>query len=327
MTLDADRVGAFYAFMREREAIRLRRLRGLPREEWTTDPIFRTYSFTNVKREHDRVSTQLRKELYAPNFNPVDAAPWPERSSPAFDLTACANLLRNCATYRLFGTIASARAIGYPTTWDSGERARIGALGAAGRLSFTSAYIVPALPGHVGRPKYESVIQVVDEVWSEGDELINEPGWRSRAITGAMLEPGWQRATELLTKCRGIGSFLAKEILLDYVMATRREPPDWQTWTPVGPGGIRGSMRVKYGVAEPVINGSVRRGEAEALDVIREVYAARAEHWPTDGVQLDLTDIQFQMCEFDKYSRVAEGRKPKRLFRPTEDKITKETAQ
>ncbi len=103
---------------------------------------------------------------------------------------------------------------------------------------------------------------------------------------------------------------------------------DWETWTPVGPGARRGAARVRDGFLDRGLS------EHEALEVIREIYAAREEHWPrvlnrmswSDGpiemVELDLTTIQFQLCEFDKYSRVAEGRRPKRLFRPTIDEIT-----
>jgi hypothetical protein len=43
-----------------------------------------------------------------------------------------------------------------------------------------------------------------------------------------------------------------------------------------------------------------------------------------DPVKLDLTDIQFQCCEFDKYQRVVRGDgKPKRRFWPTVDGVTK----
>ena len=58
----AVRVADFYAFMREREAIRLRRLEGAP-PPWTEDPILREFSFTNIKREHDKTSRLLIEEF------------------------------------------------------------------------------------------------------------------------------------------------------------------------------------------------------------------------------------------------------------------------
>ena len=47
-----------------------------------------------------------------------------------------------------------------------------------------------------------------------------------------------------------------------------------------------------------------------------ELFAARETHWPKNYVDLELHDIQFQLCEFDKYERVInnEGR-PRSKYR------------
>ena len=42
-------------WIREREAIRLKRAAGLP-QHWTDDQILRACFFTNVRREHDRTT-------------------------------------------------------------------------------------------------------------------------------------------------------------------------------------------------------------------------------------------------------------------------------
>ena len=54
-----DPVKAFFDFCREREAIRLRREQGQPRENWTQDPVFQQGRFLNVFREDDRVTKAL----------------------------------------------------------------------------------------------------------------------------------------------------------------------------------------------------------------------------------------------------------------------------
>ena len=54
-----DPVKAFFDFCKEREAIRLRRERGEPRENWTKDPVFQQGRFLNVFREDDRVTKAL----------------------------------------------------------------------------------------------------------------------------------------------------------------------------------------------------------------------------------------------------------------------------
>ena len=54
-----DPVKAFFNFCKEREAIRLRREKGEPRENWTKDPVFQQGRFLNVFREDDRVTKAL----------------------------------------------------------------------------------------------------------------------------------------------------------------------------------------------------------------------------------------------------------------------------
>lgn len=292
---------AFYDFMIERELIRQRRRAGRPMSEWTADPIFQTYSFTNVKRHHDRTTTLLKNEFYDPAVAEMDG----EDGITDGELKM---LLLNCGIFRFFGTIETARRIGWSRSWDAETRARIMTIGPG--LGFTAAYIVTS----AGRsdPKYSVVCEFIDALWSRTDQILTYETWEG--------------AVDEMTECYGIGPFMAKEIYLDYLLASGIVPTDWQTWTPVGPGGRRGASRIKYGIPDKI-------PDSEALEVIRDLYAQRDEYWPEtfDGGEedrqytlprLDLTDVQFQLCEFDKYSRVAEGRRPKRLFRPTYDHVT-----
>lgn len=297
-----QRIAQFYAFMTERENIRLRRLLGWPREEWTYDPIFRTYSFTNVKREHDRTSAQLR-QIYEEEFVELII----EKCGPHWRDDPYCNaddsldeLLLNCTLFRYFGTVETARVIGWTKEWSKRRREEIISHGLGDELRFTSAYIVP----NCGRtePKYEIVCEIVDGV--------------ARRVSEITAQTSWERQVEILRQCWGVGAFMAKEIMLDYVMVTQIYPDDWQTWTPVGPGGCRGAGRVLTGSL-------VKLSEPLALEVIQRIYELRDDYWRADFVKLDLTDVQFQLCEWDKYSRVAEGRAPKRRFRPTVDAVTR----
>ena len=316
--LDPLRVEAFYRFMIERESIRQRRLAGLPRESWTQDEIFKTFSFTNVKREHDR-TTQLFLKRYRDQMKACDTVD---------DHQNNCDLFMSCAIYRYFGTDHSAEVLG-PYTWARPDGRykkeyfdELRNYGMQGDLSFTAAYIIPA----AGRsePKYEIVAEILEGIEKIHDQIVQHLYWQEHSRS-------WEYACHLLTSCYGVGSFMAKEILLDHILATGVKPSDWKTWTPVGPGGKRGASRIKRGWAD-------KMSESEALDVIREVYELRDQYWPAFIVidlpddmegsisvntpKLDLTDIQFQFCEFDKYSRVGEGGKPKRKFRPTIDDIT-----
>src|SRR5262245_25055978 len=58
----------FFAFVRERYLIRVRRNEGQPRP-WTQDPILQNYSFTEVFREDDRTTKWLRENVRDPLRN------------------------------------------------------------------------------------------------------------------------------------------------------------------------------------------------------------------------------------------------------------------
>src|SRR3546814_6985564 len=51
---------------KERYLIMLRRENGNPPNSWTDDPIFQTYRFCNVFREHDRVTRWYRQNVSGP---------------------------------------------------------------------------------------------------------------------------------------------------------------------------------------------------------------------------------------------------------------------
>lgn len=291
----------FYAFMIEREMIRLRRLNGLPRAEWTKDPIFAEYSFTNVKRHHDRTTTLLKRELYDPAAEQLQGSDHPFDGYSDGDKQL---FLLHAALFRYFGTIESARMIGWLPEWDAAQRTRVINMGLCGDLPFTGAYIVPS--GGRSEPKVFVVCDIVDEIWKRAQDIISCSKWED--------------AVAVLKSCYGCGSFMAKEVYLDYALATGFVPDDWDTWTPVGPGGKRGASCIQHGDTYKITEG-------EALEIIRTVYARRGEFWPSTMVHLDLTDIQFQCCEFDKYNRVVRGDgKPKRKFWPKIDDVTRSSS-
>lgn len=281
----------FWDFMIERELIRMRRLRGEPPQEWTKDPIFKQFSFTNIKRHHDRTTALLIKEFYEERYPMRHPSP---------------EALLNATIYRYFGTIETARAIGWKTTWNAADRADA-ALSCATRMVlrdrvFTPAYIVPScgLPG----PKHDIVIDIVRRVFEDADRIL--------------ASDSWEVVTDNMCWILGVGQFMAKEVLLDYILVTGWTPSDWTTWTPIGPGGRRGAGVVRDDMVYSI-------STVEALDVCRQLYERRFQYWPPDMVELDLTDIQFQLCEFAKYEKARRGvGRPKRTFRPTIDAVTKE---
>lgn len=289
-----ERIEAFYRFMTARECVRLNRLAGLPRSEWTSDVILQTYSFTNVKRIHDYTSSTLLREFYEPNVGPMIKGDATE-TQQSID---AGNVLLNCAVARFFGTVEMVRALGWSETWSDQRQEHVLSTAAdrmrRGLTVFTPSYIVPNCGDP--RPKHEVVVDIVAGIAEKASRIVDTHMW--------------EVAADRLRECWGVGSFMAKEVLLDFIMAWGWQPTDWQTWTPVGPGARLGAGVVRD-------DELVRISERDAMDVIVETYAMREEFWPSHLVTLDLTDIQFQFCEWAKYQKAARGQgKPKRKFVP-----------
>lgn len=284
------RTAEFYAFMRERESIRQKKLAGLPKP-WTKDPILQNYKFTNVKREHDATSAALITEFYRPHYDDDKEL-----------------ILLNAAIARYFGTVEFMRAVGwqkgfYPQRLIDCARNRL----EAKQRVFTGAYIITN--NGIAGPKEQVVTNVfLTDLWNQ-----------SKAIIAAQKKSDnrWQAVVEALQVCRGFGGsgFMAKETILD-TRYTGFWPPntpvDKNTWTPVGPGSLRGAARV-LGKTNPDPDKAPKVSIAEALQVCKDLFAERKQaditglYWPPQYPELELTDIQFQLCEFDKMERTRLG--------------------
>lgn len=293
-------VNEFFKFMREREGIRLAKLAGMPREEWTTDPILARYKFTNVKRSHDWTTKTLLEKFYAEHVRGV------ERPT---------ELLVNCTIARFFGLAETVLEIGW---CDGGIEHTVGRIQEVvrarygrGDAVFTGAYIVPNCGDT--RPKHEIVIDVVRDV-----DGLGFGAWFHDQVT-------FKDFIGFLKQVKGFGSFMGKEVILDFIAASGWRPSDWDTWTPIGPGACRGASRVKNDTSDPPGSLFPELKEKAALEVVRSLYQSYLTNcidgsftlWPKDWVALDLCDIQFQLCEFDKYMRAArEGGRPKARYVP-----------
>lgn len=284
--------------MQERELIRLRKEAGQPRP-WTEDPILHEFKFTNVKRAHDRTSRELAKDFYPLFF-------WDPEHLDRKDLE---NLLLNCAIARYFGTSEFAISLGFQNGWDPEyviQHAQERMLNR--QRVFTGAYVITN--GGISAPKEEVVVtHYLDALFEKLEHLVE-----------TIIETdSWEAVGNEMMQINGFGGsgFMTKEVLLDFIMISGWEPADWQTWTPAGPGARRGIARL-HGYDD--INApEARRIQRDTKGVIADMqtlYNARHEHWPATSVRLDLTDIQFQLCEFDKYERVRLGQgKPRSKYK------------
>ena len=296
--MEGLRTKEFFSFMRKREAIRTARALNQP-WPWTDDVIFQQYKFTNIKREHDKTSRLLIEEFYRPNARAKGDV-----------------ILFNATVARYFGTIEMMRAVGWTDQPNKRALERIRKIArermARGERVFTGAYMISNL--RMPNPKED----IVCDVYLKG--VMNH----ADLIVDAILKQyHWRDAIEALREVRGFGGtgFMAKEVISDtrYTdLWPSGTPKDVNTWTPVGPGSKRGAARV-LGRTERTNKGKIAKlTEDETLAVCLALFGERDKHWPKGPkeVVLELHDIQFQLCEFDKYERVrlGEGR-PRSLYR------------
>lgn len=270
----------FYIFMKKRESIRLVKKTGAP-WPWTDDPILQAYKFTNVKREHDRTTRWMREHFTGPNARENNRA----------------EVLFNCAFFRYFGTWEWAEAAGWQALHSFNKphhRQELKVLARdrmkAKQRVFTGAYVVTNQGIKAGKEEV-----VIDHF------LIPFAKAAQGLIDIADETQSWAAVAGEMRKLQGFGGtgFMTKEILQDALHTTAFPVClDRNTWCPVGPGARRGLNRVFNRDKD------FKQPERRFLDEMLQLYWKATEHWPADYVELELHDIQFQLCEFDKYERV-----------------------
>lgn len=262
-------------YMLEREQIRLRKESGQP-WPWTKDKILQAGKFTNVQREYDRTTKEFHS-VFAHHY----------RTAPDYIL------LLNCAIARWFGTAEFYHSIGWQSSFRPHDLRRAAEERmAAGKPVFTRAYVVTN--GGQCIPKVE---YVVEEVLA--DLFVN-----SKSIVETIdYSRSWAAGHKRLSLCEGHGGtgFMAKEVLLDYITYVPALV-DRDVWTPVGPGALRGLGRIL--AQDPYHKPKF------PLEEVRKLWTKLAPLWQEAAYgQRGLTchDVQFMLCEYDKYERVRLG--------------------
>lgn len=269
--------GEFWGYVGERLAIRQRRLSGAP-GPWTADPILREFKFTNVLRAWDRTSEWIFTNIGDPHQHRPE-------------------LWQALAFCRWVCRVETLRAVGYANRKHLGRAEKImRAMVAAGEPVFTAAYMIRSDAG------VDKITYVLDKVLRPAFEQLGDVP-PSRAAPPRSMEE-WN---ETFRSFHGWGGFMAQEVLLDLDRYQQLGAlADRATWAWAGPGALRGAARV---LGEPV-------GQQEvALAVMRGL---KARIPAGSGLPpMTVHDIEFNLCEFDKYMRVklGEGR-PKQKFKP-----------
>lgn len=292
-------VTEFFNWINERHAIYIRRKAGLPRSEWTQDPIMRDRKFTNVFRQLDRGTVWLTD-----NF----IRRWQEECEGG-DLDV---LLFNIVLYRSINYYPTFEELGWIHDWSCEDHRKV-LLDRDNRRDkvFTSAHMTA---GRGGERKVVSMIRMADRLWNEREDLLEY-------VLGQTLEQAFDNL--LAFKFFGVGKFIAYEIVSDLRWTPILEhAPDKLTWANIGPGCRRGlarlglpieleSLRYLYRLAhestdeDMVGDSKVNLGSAGLKPHVikHHVEWARWNEVEPELPYFELREIEHCLCEFDKYCR------------------------
>lgn len=286
--MNMNMIKLFWYFLGERHQIYLNRKDGKP-WPWTEDKILKTYKFTNVFRQLDRVTTELTKQ--------VIQSP---KAKKRLDL-----LVFNIIKFRMFNWPDTYEALGgFRSSWNEKKAIKkLKKLRKAGHKIFTGAYMQTNGGSH--RDKITMTCKAITEFYRQRKKLAN-------IIRESRTVEHW---VYQLQKFPLVGPFVAYELATDIRhladIGVLVEPYDIMTWANPGPGARRGLNRI-YG--RPLKNRTpVKKMISEMVEILE---LSRTER-PTWLPALELRDIEHSLCEFDKYMRVKRGQgKPRSRYLP-----------
>src|SRR5262249_5356968 len=280
---------ALFKFIAERELIRRRRAAGEP-PPWTADPILHAWSFTNVRREDDRVTRWVATHWREPHYDDPDL--W---------FAMCLARFVNWPD-----TLAE---IGFPVPWNYEHFVAVMATRAARRDKlYGAAYTIHADNKNKGRCTAE--YQAAD---------VFNPLWRAREFLRPTHGETLTRYSARLGERHGLGGgFMPAQIIADLkYVAPLSAASDWATFAASGPGSRPGLNRV---LGRPVHAPWTESGWRKEFDWLRTAIAPDLERIGLGD--LHAQDLRNCLCELDKYERVRLGEgKPRRRFRPSPDPL------
>ena len=266
----------FLYFIHERENVRLNK-EHIGIEPFSDDKIFQIYSFCNVNREHDRVTTWIRENV---------------RSVPMDHRTMVLNL----AVARIFNEPKTLKHL-LPFEKPDGLMMRISRFRKSfpEEKLFRGAYMMPS-HGEGGRGLTAS------EYWCSNIVKLKEVGLpKCNTLRGL---------ADLIIEANGFGNFLANQICTDMRYTEfykKAETEDWTTFVLAGPGTQRGMARyfgvVPYGGAQPMRQ--TKDCHQIRLLTIRDDIRDFCSDEINEHFQ-DINNLSNCFCEFDKFCRARE---------------------
>lgn len=288
---------ALLYFTWEREVIRIAREAGLPREEWTTDPVLQKYKFTNIRRRDDRVSRWVIEQVINPQVAARDRDLW-------FTLlvTRLINWPPALTELILAGVLPCA-----PEEFDA--RLFVEVLEdrkARGLKVYSGAYMLYPTMRDPGGRKSEAVARhIIGDVVERADNI------RFALRGGEGVEHSVERVVNALSACFGISTFMAGQVAADLTYSGLKFS-DLYSYAPRGPGSQRGLNYLLNRAPHALWTQEAFNATLKTIN----------QHIRRDLRIIDLTlhDVQNVMCEYSKYARAVLGEgKPKTVYRPEQE--------
>lgn len=279
--INPDKLQSFLYWIEERESIRTKKESGAS-APWTEDKLLATYRFCNVRRQDDRVSSWLVKnvyDLYKHNDN-------------LWFMAACARWINWPPTIvELVMKDVWPSAEFSPTAFGEVVDQRV----RRGEKGWTSAYLITArtLPKGQGKADYIA-----------NSTLL--PLWEKREKFREYLagEPTVEGAMDLFHGCFGFGSFMAGQVVADWSYTDLLSgAKDLYTYAPVGPGSARGMNKLHDREQNKVLH--QEQFTEELLELMPHIPITITAH-----------DAQSCLCEWDKYTRLQNGGQVRSKYTP-----------
>ena len=268
-----DALEEFLWFMCERQRIWHRKEVEGEDPPWTSDPVLNNYHFCNVHRELDR-GTKFLIENILPHEHADD-------------------VIFNVVLYRLLNKPDSYKAIGGFTPadeFDVDEAVHKLELWGEENTIFSPAYIIPAHRFAGSDSKVHNIFYGVIQ-----DDLYRFlPEYTKHIIQAESLEA----AHRVLTNLRGVGDFIAYEIVTDlnYELLDFSE----NDFVNVGPGAEKGIDVIWPGTEDYV---DKIRYIVRYQDALFQEYDMDFPYWE-EKPELTCRDVEHSFCEFFKEWRV-----------------------
>lgn len=281
-------IDAFWYMVNERHLIYLKKTAKEPKP-WSKDPIFQEWKFCNVFRTLDKQSKWLIQNVIEPHKEDNQGL-----------------LLFNIFAFRAFNINTTYMALlkylhnaGFKENawidyWD--EETVKGVLSniVESKQALTSgAYMIR---GFLDKPKWESIPETLSVIWDRKNALAEYIS--KYKILQTTVE------TLLAQKFWGWGPFTCYQIALDLSYTPILESPrDINAWCEFGPGAKRGIEILYPGIKKD-----------EYLDRARALVVDQSNYLEDYMPNMTLQDIEFSLCEFQKYWRILNGGRGKERY-------------